>query len=161
MMRVAVTWWRHTAGTKARSHSATWLATRWEVGVFSRRAAGRPPCPASRRAREDGRGVGIEDCGTLYIHTDVGRGVGVVRDSRLTIQTTTVTHHFLCRLISYDIIKNAQMFECGQLICFCYYTVSQKIWGTHIMPHNSSKYWSISIIFSLPYSWMNCRKRWY
>jgi len=41
------------------------------------------------------------------------------------------------------------------------YTVSQKIWGTHIMPHNSSKYGSISISFSLSYSWMNCRKRWY
>ena len=41
-----------------------------------------------------------------------------------------------------------------------HYTVSQK-WGTHIMLHNSHKCGPISIILSLLYSWMNCRRRLY
>ena len=42
-----------------------------------------------------------------------------------------------------------------------FYTVSQRNWGTHIMPHNNHKCGPISIMFSLSYSWMNCTNRLY
>jgi len=38
-------------------------------------------------------------------------------------------------------------------------TLSQKNWGTHVMPHNSCKCGPILIILSLPYTQINCRKR--
>ena len=40
-----------------------------------------------------------------------------------------------------------------------HYTVSQKNWGTHIMPHSSRKCGPMLIILSLLHSQMNCRKR--
>jgi len=54
-------------------------------------------------------------------YTHKGGCIGVAHDSRVALQTTCITHHFLCRLISYDIAKNVEMFECGQLICYYYY----------------------------------------
>ena len=72
-------------------------------------------------------GACLRDCETLYIVYPgwpiptlyiYWRGVGVTRDSRVTLDET---HNLLCRLISYDIAKILKCLNVDSLLIYYYY----------------------------------------